>query len=166
MALDRWIALVILGVALAYGYAAFFLDGPPLAAIYAAQPSLAINFSQNPIGSGNIDCFEYFIRCGKARQRSDKTRYRLPKIARLQFRTGFFNAGDDGALCFHAAPFGVLYINNWIFKPVFDHTWRTRFYKITSDHRQRHVCHLVPGRANIGHILAATARIFNGNLVC
>jgi hypothetical protein len=25
---------------------------------------------------------------------------------------------------------------------------------------------LVPGRANIGHILAATARIFNGNLVC
>jgi len=52
MALDRWIALV---------------DGPPLAAIHAAQPSLAVNFSENPIGSGNIGCYEYFAGCGKAR---------------------------------------------------------------------------------------------------
>jgi len=80
--------------------------------------------------------------------------------------TGYFTAGDDGALCLHAAPFGILYINNWVFKPVFNHTWRTRFYKITCDHRQRHICHLVLGRASIGHILAATARIFNGTLTC
>ena len=108
MALDRWIALVILVVSLAYGYAAFFTMDSALAALHAAQSDLA----QRPFPKvlsilATITC-ALIVRPGVRDQSRGKVK-EAPEIEYHRILTDYkvgqalSVAGTDGGLCPAAA---------------------------------------------------------------
>jgi hypothetical protein len=163
MALDRWIALILLGLCLAYGYTAWFTMDASLAPFMKRNPIWPSTFPKVLSILGTIACL--IILTGIEKTEIKEGRDRLPPPSRIQTWPSGHAAGPDGGVCTVPAPRWFHHLNHCISVSWCVHSGRTQMdtHGICGHHRNND--RLVFGARGAWHLHASTAK-FAGRLIC
>jgi hypothetical protein len=150
MALDRWIALILLGLCLAYGYTAWFTMDASLAPFMKRNPIWPSTFPKVLSILGTIACL--IILTG-----IEKTE--------IQTWPSGHAAGPDGSVCAVPAPRWFHYLDHCISVSWRVHSGRTQMdnHGICGHHRNND--RLVFGARGTWYLHASIAK-FAGRLIC
>ena len=162
MALDRWVALVLLGICLIYGYTAWFMmDGalPPIMKRLAVWPS---SFPKVLSIAGII--LSSVVLLGVEKGEETGGGHRLSSPTRIQIGAGACVIGINGRLCDIIASSGFFAGDVWIFDWRVNDPWGTTLVRNDRGVHDCDVWDLVSCPRGTRHLPTSTA-IFYGDLI-